>query len=132
MKRTLIGFSRVNSTKSQISSSFNPLMTTQLTCMQKLSEHQKYHSFFCNQTEMKKNLSIYTFTGLYPSSMAVSIDFITLSCPLRLVRNSNFAGTSVSKLIFIKSSPHSLSFGSLLARVIPLVVIARDSSALLS
>lgn len=66
----------------------------------------------------------HTLTGLYPRFMAALIDSITFWCPLRLVINSNFAGTNVSKLIFTEVSPHSFSLGSFLARVIPLVVMA--------
>jgi hypothetical protein len=39
--------------------------------------------------------------------------------------NSNFAGISVSKLIFKALRPHSFSLGSFLERTIPFVVIAR-------
>lgn len=65
-----------------------------------------------------------TFTGLYPRAIAVLIDSITLSCPLRRVMNSNFDGTNVSKLIFKAESPHSFSFESFFERVIPFVVMA--------
>jgi hypothetical protein len=71
---------------------------------------------------------ICTFAGLYPQSTAVLIESTTLSCPFRLVKNSNFAGTNVSKLIFTEVSPHYFSSGSFLARVIPLAAMANGFS----
>lgn len=71
MNRTSMWLSLVNSTKSRISSSLRPRMTTQLT-----------------------------LTGLNPLSRHLSIEFRTLACPafgLRLI-NSNFSAFKVSKL----------------------------------
>ena len=65
-----------------------------------------------------------TLTGLSPSWMATLIESMTRSSPFRRVMNSNFAGTRVSKLMLTKLTPHSFSFGSFFARVIPFVVIA--------
>ncbi|WVY99499.1 hypothetical protein V8G54_025569 [Vigna mungo] len=55
--------------------------------------------------------------------MAALIEFITFSCPFRLVINSNFAGTKVSTLMLRAVSPQSFSLGSFLVKAIPLVVM---------
>ena len=54
----------------------------------------------------------FTFTGSYPSSAARSMDFMTRSWPLRRVRSSNLAGTSVSREMFTCVRPTALSASS--------------------
>ena len=57
----------------------------------------------------------------------VYIIFFTKCIPFLLVTNSNFCGTNVSRLIFSKLSPASLSLGNFLTKVMPFVVIANVS-----
>ena len=69
----------------------------------------------------------FTLTGEIPMSNASSMDLITLSHPLLREINSNFWGTSVSRLIFRPRRPFSYSGRSLWDKVKPLVVIATES-----
>mmetsp|Transcript_13574 Transcript_13574/g.43343 ORF Transcript_13574/g.43343 Transcript_13574/m.43343 type:complete len:242 (+) Transcript_13574:2271-2996(+) len=98
MKRTSRWRCSVSRTKSRISSSLTPRLTTQ-----------------------------FTLTRSRPGSSAARwIEAKTCSNPRRRVMSSNLAGTMVSKLMLSKLTPASTRGSSLRLSRIPLVVIARS------
>lgn len=69
----------------------------------------------------------FTLRGEIPISSASLMDLITLSHPFLREINSNFWGTSVSRLMFTPRRPFSYSRRSLWDKVKPLVVIVTVS-----
>ncbi len=97
MKRTVTLFSLPNSTKSSISSSLIPFITTMLI-----------------------------LTGSKPATLAASIPSRTCSRLSRLVRSLNRSRLRESKEILILFNPAALSFSAISGRVTPFVVIDKS------
>ena len=98
MKRTVTLFSLPNPTKSSISSSLIPFITTMLI-----------------------------FTGSKPATLAASIPSRTCSRLSRLVRSLNRSRLRESKEILILFNPAALSFSAISGRVTPFVVIDKST-----
>lgn len=129
---TLMGASRVSSTKSQTSSSLTPRITTTLTCECECEctcecdckcecQRQRQQppscctparhpiSLILTATTRRDECNPLTLTGLYPRRTASSIAASTRPWPPRRASASKRSGRSVSRLMFSAFIPAALS-----------------------